>query len=513
MKVLAMYLPQYYRVKENDEWWGEGFTDWISAKNAKPLSEGHYQPHIPMNDNYYDLIEKDTMIWQADLMNKYGIDGMCIYHYWFKDGKKLLEKPAENLLEWQDIDFPFCFCWANETWARSWGNIKGANIWSRVDEPQKKGKEILVEQSYGTYDQWKNHFDYLAKFFKDQRYIKYNNSPLFVIYKPNDILCLSEMLIYWNKLARRIGFNGIYVIGANCFRESSNYLDAYLYHEPPYTRDSILKGKKRDKEWTLEYKEVWDNILKRKAGRKTTIFGGFSNYDDTPRQGCYGGYVRGESPELFEKYIYELMVKNAKAGNAFTFVNAWNEWGEGMHLEPDEKYKYAFLEALKNAKETFDSMLIDCPAKDEVAQATIQQDETEIIIKEKNKYELYLNTLHTWMSLQETGLSVSDYLSKHGYRNILVYGYGIFGKHLLREFMHNEDINIVGLVDKNISSIDANVNGYLDSDEWPECDLVVITPFFFKDEILINQNFKKSKGISIDYIIKELSNNCCDIDN
>ena len=118
MKVIAMYLPQFHRVKENDEWWGEGFTEWTAVRGAKQLFNGHYQPRIPQNRNYYDLLEKDTMLWQASLMKQYGIDGMCIYHYWFKDGRKILEKPAENLLQWKDVDMPFCFSWANETWAR-----------------------------------------------------------------------------------------------------------------------------------------------------------------------------------------------------------------------------------------------------------------------------------------------------------------------------------------------------------------------------------------------------------
>lgn len=123
MKIFTMYLPQFHRTLENDAWWGEGFTDWVSTKNVAPLFSGHVQPRIPLNSNYYDLTEKETMKWQAELMHQYGIDGMCIYHYWFKDGRKVLEKPAENLLKWKDIDMPFCFYWANESWARSWSNV------------------------------------------------------------------------------------------------------------------------------------------------------------------------------------------------------------------------------------------------------------------------------------------------------------------------------------------------------------------------------------------------------
>lgn len=119
VKVISMYLLQFHKVKENDEWWGEGFTEWTAARQALPLFDGHYQPHVPLNANYYDLLDKGTMQWQADLMKKYGIDGQCIYHYWFKDGRQILEKPVENLLRWTDIEMSFCFCWANESWART----------------------------------------------------------------------------------------------------------------------------------------------------------------------------------------------------------------------------------------------------------------------------------------------------------------------------------------------------------------------------------------------------------
>ena len=110
MKIIAMYLPQFHTVKENNEWWGEGFTDWVSTRNAIKLFENHYQPHVPLNEYYYDLLQKETMIWQSNLMKQYGVDGACMYHYWFKDGRQILEKPAENLLRWQDVDMPYCFC-------------------------------------------------------------------------------------------------------------------------------------------------------------------------------------------------------------------------------------------------------------------------------------------------------------------------------------------------------------------------------------------------------------------
>ena len=129
MKAIAMYLPQFYEVEENNRWWGKGYTDWCAARQAEKLFATHNQPRQPLNNNYYDLSEKTTMEWQANLMKLYEIDGLCMYHYWFENGKQILEKPAENLLQWTDIDMPFCFCWANETWARTWSKIS-ANVWS-----------------------------------------------------------------------------------------------------------------------------------------------------------------------------------------------------------------------------------------------------------------------------------------------------------------------------------------------------------------------------------------------
>ena len=174
MKILAKYLPQFHRTRENDAWWGEGFTEWTAVKKAAPLFEGHDQPRVPKDENYYDLLQKETMLWQASLMEKYGIDGMCIYHYWFKDGRQVLEKPAENLLRWKEVPMPFCFCWANETWARSWSKIQNKNHWSDIYEQKKSNGSsgILLDQKYGREPEWKAHFEYLLPFFRDERYIK-----------------------------------------------------------------------------------------------------------------------------------------------------------------------------------------------------------------------------------------------------------------------------------------------------------------------------------------------------
>ena len=233
MKIIAMYLPQFHRTPENDEWWGEGFTEWTAVRNAKPLFEGHSQPQAPLDEKYYNLLEKNTMIWQSELMHKYGVDGMCIYHYWFKDGRKILEKPVENLLQWKDIDMPYCLCWANETWARSWSGLKGKNTWAdKFEQKNENSKDILLEQKYGTEEAWEEHFEYFYKFFCDERYIKIDGKPLLLIYKINTIARLDDMILLWRELAREKGFPDIYVVGAEAENVPDGILDANLIKQP-----------------------------------------------------------------------------------------------------------------------------------------------------------------------------------------------------------------------------------------------------------------------------------------
>ena len=210
IKALAIYLPQFHEVKENNEWWGRGFTEWTAVKSNEPYFENQRQPRVPYGENYYDLMNKETFEHQAELIKKYGIYGFCFYHYYFKDNKKILEKPVEKLLEWQDINIPFCFNWASESWVRSWSKIYG-NVWGEKCENKdiKIGKEILLQEYYGEEEAWKEHFNYLLPFFKDRRYIKKDGKPVFIFYNANRIICLSEMIEYWNKLAIENGFEGM----------------------------------------------------------------------------------------------------------------------------------------------------------------------------------------------------------------------------------------------------------------------------------------------------------------
>ncbi len=291
MKIIAFYLPQFHNIPENDEWWGDGFTEWVNVKKAKPLFDGHVQPKEPLNDNYYNLLDDNIKIWQAKIAKEYGVYGFCYYHYWF-NGKLLLEKPMEQMLNNKKIDIPFCISWANEPWTKAWVNEK----------------KVLIPQSYGGVNEWKEHFDYLLPFFKDERYIKVDNKPLMVIYRAEVIDCLNEMLDYWNNLAKEAGLDGLsYAYQNMAFdlipNKDDSRFDYNIEFEPSYawydlnsttgikstkfwkilrqcknlfyTKFEKITGydltRKLEKEENLiltSYQEAWDKILERVPSSK-----------------------------------------------------------------------------------------------------------------------------------------------------------------------------------------------------------------------------------------------------
>lgn len=473
MKIIAMYLPQFHRVAENDAWWGEGFTDWVSSSEAKPVFEGHYQPHVPLNKNYYDLLDKKTMVWQAGLMKQYGIDGLCFYHYWFEKGQKILEKPAENLREWKDVEMPFCFSWANETWARSWAGIKGANVWSELTETQDGlGDGVLFRQDYGNRKDWEEHFMYLLPFFKDDRYIKIDNKPVFMIYKMNQIHCIGSMLECWRELASENGLDGIYIIAGNGEGVEKGVADAHYYHEPVHANRKVLQGMYGDGVKRLLYTEVWNEILLSDKGREKTYFSGFVAYDDSPRRGKHGVVIENNTPQLFGGFLAQLLAKNEANGNDLTFINAWNEWGEGMHLEPDEKYGYEYLEQINLAKRTYKD-LIHFYAQTHIKD---QEDRNE-------KHELYLNDLDKWMVNRERGLNIGDWLTKNGFNDVAVYGCGIMGRHLIRELIDDKNVKLSYIIDKERQVLKADVNCFVPGETLPWTDVVIISSYYHIDSI------------------------------
>ena len=356
MRVIAMYLPQYHSFPENDKWWGEGYTEWTAVKRGKPLYKGHMQPRVPLDNHYYDL-DKDgekTLRWQAALARKYGVYGFAFYQYYFK-GHKLMYKPMETLLAHPDIDISYCICWANETWTRTWYDLEN---------------EVLIAQEYGDESDWKEHFDYCVQFFKDERYIKIDNRPVFQIYKTFDIPCLKEMLECFNKWAKEAGFDGIYVISGKTAGEQESrkeLIDGYYYFEPGYTlKHDFSKSAKMKYNFSVLVKSFLNRMRKNKLLERSInakdIIGPIVNreyaenefpciipdWDNTPRRSYRGLVYRGTSPDYFAKALRKLKEKKDGHKVDFVYINAWNEWGEGAFLEPDEKRGYAYLEAVKN---------------------------------------------------------------------------------------------------------------------------------------------------------------------
>ena len=373
MRPIAFYLPQFHAIPENDEWWGEGFTEWTNMKAATPLFDGHLQPRIPLDNNYYNLLDEKTMEWQVELAKKYGLYGFCFYHYWF-NGHMLLEKPMEMMLNNPNINFPYMICWANEPWTNAW----------KADGNEK----TLIAQHYGREKEWKQHFEYLLQFFKDKNYIVENNKPMLLIYRPEIIECLNEMLDYWNELAIEVGFSGIDF----AYQQVSYYLldnkdeSHFKYrveYQPGYARYDVQKQSAGLSQYLLpiktkirnivygfdkkaktnlsskltrqklsfeDYDELCQSIINRKADDEKSVAGMFVDWDNTPRRGDRGRVCLGSTPEKFQHYMTE-QIKNVNENyqNDMLFIFAWNEWAEGGYLEPDERNKYGYLEALKAA--------------------------------------------------------------------------------------------------------------------------------------------------------------------
>ena len=369
MKIIPLYLPQFHIIPENDEWWGKGFTEWVNVRDAKPLFEGHNQPRVPLNNNYYDLIDIETLKWQCRIAKEYGIYGFCMYHYWF-NGHLLLEKPMEMLLAHPEIDIKYCISWANHDWTDAW---KASN----------RQPKVLIAHNFDDEKDWVDHFNYLLPFFKDPRYMTENNKPLMVIYIPNIIRKLKKMLNVWSQMARDNGFDGltfIYQSAASSFDNSWDHslFDYGVEMNPGYVglanrqknssffpklmkysheikrflhiRRSLLPQKKITEVSKADYDYTWQRILELRpiSNAPKMIPCAFTDWDNTPRHKERGYLYQGVSPDKFKSYFKQL-IDNTKNfyDTDMIFVFAWNEWAEGGYLEPDEKNGFAFLEAIK----------------------------------------------------------------------------------------------------------------------------------------------------------------------
>jgi len=353
IKPIAIYLPQFHPIPENDLWWGKGFTEWTNVCKATPRFKGHYQPHLPSDLGFYDLRLEETRLAQESLAKEYGIHGFCYYHYWF-NSKKMLQEPIERKLKNPKEDFPFMLCWANENWTRAWDG---------------QDKEVLMFQDYNEEDDIK-HMNYLCDtFFKDSRYIRHDGKPVFIVYRPKLFKNINKTLENWRSIARQKGIGDLHLgyMQSFDFTEDPHVLgfDFAVEFQPKFdlnprsTNELInLYFKLKRKLKTRKKRNDEDKIIDFKKFTETQIKNNFKTnvspaltpmWDNSARRKKNAYIFTNSTPEIYGNWLSHI-VKNypwSKNKEKFLFINAWNEWAEGNHLEPCQKWGLQYLEATK----------------------------------------------------------------------------------------------------------------------------------------------------------------------
>lgn len=347
IKPIALYLPQYHRIPENDAWWGKGFTEWTNVRKAEPLYDGHYQPHVPHPDiGYYDLDDVEVMRKQADMARRFGVYGFCFYYYHFAEGKRLLEKPINNWLRATDIDFPFCFAWANENWTRAWDG---------------GDKEVIMPQDYDE-DNMLRMLQEMMPAFRDRRYIKIDRRPVLFVYRAEIVPQIRTLAQKWRAVMQENGFEGIWLVSMQHFAKENPYemgFDAAAEFAPCATPSSIPVSpryyfrhwEELSKHMFFDIRDVVQHAVESQARPYPCIRCITPSWDNTARKGKKGAtVVYDSSPSVFRKFFISKIKETALAGypmEGMLLINAWNEWGEGAHLEPDEKFGYRYLEVIR----------------------------------------------------------------------------------------------------------------------------------------------------------------------
>ncbi len=351
-RIIAFYLPQYHPTPDNDKWWGKGFTEWTNVGKAKPLFRGHYQPKVPADLGYYDLRIPEVREEQAKYAKEAGIEGFCYYHYWFGNGKQELEMPFKEVVRTQKPDFPFCLCWANESWHSKFWNNEGS-VYS---------KKLLIEQRYFGQKDNIEHFFSLLPAFKDSRYMTYNGKLIFMIYKPFDFPKVSDFMSDWRKLAKDNKISGFHFIAhidseQDIEKAKSLGFDAVnivrLWH--PFVKRSMFVRMKQKVMKVLfgipkmlSYKDSYRHFIGDESLREDVYPTIIPNWDHSPRSGKNGYVLNGCTPELFGKHLDDVFQQGVhKPDNVnIVFLKSWNEWGEGNYMEPDLKWGKQYIEML-----------------------------------------------------------------------------------------------------------------------------------------------------------------------
>lgn len=349
-RLLAFYLPQFHPVPENDKWWGKGFTEWTNVGKARSLYPGHYQPKVPADLGYYDLRVPETRKAQAEMARQYGIEGFCYWHYWFGNGKRLLERPFNEVIASGEPDFPFCLAWANESWRGFFHGIKT--------------KETLIEQLYPGEKDYIAHFEEVLPAFKDKRYITVDGKPLFMIYHPLDNQ--TEIILFmriWRELAEKNGLKGIFFVGQtyNLGHEKETLLsmgfDAindvrmfqYEWQQPKLHRIAKFFHKWFNLPYIVSYKKASRSFISREAEDIKVIPTIIPNWDHSPRSERQALIFHNSHPEHFENHMKDVVnsIKDKPKEHRIAFIKSWNEWAEGNYLEPDLRYGCGYLEVIK----------------------------------------------------------------------------------------------------------------------------------------------------------------------
>jgi hypothetical protein len=339
VKLVAFYLPQYHAIPENDSWWGKGFTEWTNVAKAQPQFVGHHQPRLPGELGFYDLTTPGVMAAQAQLARAHGIGAFCFHYYWFS-GKRLLEKPLDAFLEDRSIDIEFCLCWANESWTRRWDG---------------RDDQILMAQDHSAEDHARVFSD-LARYMDDPRYMRIEGAPVLIVYRPDIIAHAEEMTALWRQEAKRRGWPGIYLVATTAFRfdEPERLGFDALVEFPPH---GLLSDPAQGLSWintahagaVFDYAKVAADEARRnaRASAGATVFPGvMPGWDNEARRPGAGAIYHGATPDAYGAWLGAAIARAERTlqpDRRLVFINAWNEWAEGAHLEPDRKFGRAFL--------------------------------------------------------------------------------------------------------------------------------------------------------------------------
>jgi lipopolysaccharide biosynthesis protein len=332
VELVAFYLPQYHPIPENDDWWGSGFTEWTNVAKTQPRFPNHYQPHIPADLGFYDLRDPAARESQARLAAEYGIGAFCYFHYWF-EGRRLLSRPFNEVLRLGQPDFPFCLCWANESWTRTWDG---------------GDRNILIEQNYSEEDAVR-HIAWLVRAFDDPRYFRVDGLPLFLVYRATDLPEPQLFTEIWRREARRHGLGELYLARIESFsNEKGNPADVGCDGAVEFQPDWETQP---DHFGVFDYRELAERALSKPWPDYDWFRCVTPSWDNSPRRTAAATIYDHSTPTEYGRWLSRVLRQTRAHTNArqVVFVNAWNEWGEGNHLEPCKRWGTAYLEATRTA--------------------------------------------------------------------------------------------------------------------------------------------------------------------